>query len=269
MLTDASGAPLTSPQSIGIAVYDAASGGKKVCDQSSQDVAVDVSGRFQITMPDACATAVANEADLWVEVSVASSSLGRSKIGAVPYAIAAGDSARLQGKDPSEFAVPGGMIGMFASSCPTGWSLCDGTSGTPSLVDNYVKAGSAFAASTGSNTHSHAITGTTSSDGQHHHYNELTWDNGASTPSGSESLFANFQNLDSTVVDDQFVSSSRWTSVGRLDIPGASGHADTTYSLNAGLPTTSVGNHSHTVSGATDSQNHEPKHTTLVFCMKN
>lgn len=268
-LTDASGNPLPSPQSIGLAVYDASDGGKKVCEQSAQSVAVDAGGHFQVSMPDACTTAVQAQPELWVEVSVAGSSLGRSKIGAVPYAVSAGDSARLQGKQAAELEVPSGMIGMFASACPTGWSICNGSSGTPNLIDNYVKAGSTFAASAGSNTHSHTVTGTTSSDGHHYHFVELNWDTGSLTPAGDASIYAGFSALDDTVIDDQRVTASRWTSVGRLDLPGAVGHSDATYSLNAGTPTTSVGDHSHSLSGTTDSQSHEPKHATLLFCMKN
>jgi hypothetical protein len=269
IVTDANGNPLASPQSIGIAVYDVATGGKKVCEQLPQNVAVDNSGRFQINMPDACVTAIGAQTDLWVEVSVAGTSVGRTKIGAVPYAVEAGDAARLQGKAPSDLAVPSGMIGMFASVCPSGWSTCNGTNGTPNLVDNYIKAGTTFANSSGSNTHSHVITGTTSSDGGHHHFVEFTWDYGSQTPAGAESLYGNFRSLDSTVADDDFVSSSQWTSDGRLDVPGGSGHSDATYSLNAAMITTSVGNHNHSLSGTTDTQNHEPKHATLVFCMKN
>ncbi len=268
-VTDASGNPLGSPQSIGVALYNAATGGKKVCEQAAQDVEVDASGHFQVSLPDACATAVAAQSDLWVDVSVAGTSVGRTKLGAVPYAIAAGDASTVQGKSPDDLGVPSGMIGMFADACPAGWSTCDGTSGTPNLIGNYVKGGSKFAASTGSNEHSHAVTGTTSSDGHHRHFSEFTWDYGTSTPSGAESLFESFKPLDSTVVNDDVVTSGRWTSAGRLDIPGASGHSDTTYSLGYGTPTTSVGDHSHSVTGTTDSQNHEPVHTTLVFCMKN
>jgi hypothetical protein len=268
ILTDGSGNPLASPQSLGIAVYDSATGGRKVCEQSPKDVDVDVSGRFQVSMPDACVAAIAAQPELWVEVSVAGSSLGRSKIGAVPYAVEAGDAARLQGKEPSDLAVPSGMIGMFASACPSGWSLTDGTNGTPDLIGNYAKAGAAFATSTGSNTHSHSLTGTTSNDGHHHHYLEFNWDYGTLTPAGDASLYTNYQAFDSTVVDDEFVSQSSWTSDGRLDLPGAAGHNDTTYVHNGGSVTTSVGDHHHSVTGTTDAQSHEPKHVTLVFCRK-
>lgn len=268
-VTDASGKPLASPQSIGVTVYDAASGGKKVCAQSAQNIEIDAGGHFQVSMPDACTSAVAAQPDLWVEISVDGSGLGRSKIGAVPYAVSAGDAARLQGQEPSELAVPSGMIGMFASSCPSGWSICDGKNGTPNLVDAYPKGGTAFAATTGSNTHSHTLTGMTSTDGAHHHFTEITWDYGGLTPAGAESLFGNYRTMDDTVVDDSFVSSSHWSSTARLDIPGASGHADSSFSLNAGMPTTSVGGHNHSVTGTTDAENHEPKHATVLFCVKN
>ena len=49
-VTDGSGSPLASPQSIGVALYGAASGGKKVCEQAAQDVEIDAAGHFQVSL---------------------------------------------------------------------------------------------------------------------------------------------------------------------------------------------------------------------------
>lgn len=65
--------------------------------------------------------------------------------------------------------VPSGFIGMWsglATAIPTGWSLCDGTNGTPNLTDRFVVgAGAAYAVgATGG-----AVNAVTSSSGSHSH----------------------------------------------------------------------------------------------------
>jgi hypothetical protein len=42
-----------------------------------------------VVLPDACVTAAHAKADLWVDVSVDGASIGRTKLGAVPYAVEA------------------------------------------------------------------------------------------------------------------------------------------------------------------------------------
>jgi hypothetical protein len=56
---------------------------------TSTSIALD-SGRFSVALPDTCATAVKASPDAWAEVLVDGASLGRTKIGAVPYALEAG-----------------------------------------------------------------------------------------------------------------------------------------------------------------------------------
>jgi len=102
ILTDAAGVPLPSPQNIGVAVYDAQSAGNKVCESAAQQRTLDPAGRFQVAMPDTCVAAVAAHPDSWVEVSLAGTPLGRSKIGAVPYAVEANNAMQLQGMSPSQ-----------------------------------------------------------------------------------------------------------------------------------------------------------------------
>ncbi len=53
-------------------------------------------------MPDTCAAGVGTHPDLWVEVSLAGTPLGRSKTGAVPYAIEANNATQLQGMTPTQ-----------------------------------------------------------------------------------------------------------------------------------------------------------------------
>lgn len=86
------GTPISSKVSVGIDVWNAATAGKKVCSVATTSI-TPVSGRFQVTLPDACTTAVGDNADLWLEATIDGTSLGRTKLGAVPYAVEANHAA--------------------------------------------------------------------------------------------------------------------------------------------------------------------------------
>ena len=88
ILEDAAGTPISGAKNIALEVYDAASAGTIVCQVSSQSYTL-VSGRFEIPLPDTCAAAVEATPDLWIDVLVDGASTGRSKLGAVPFAIEA------------------------------------------------------------------------------------------------------------------------------------------------------------------------------------
>jgi len=74
--------------------------------------------------------------------------------------------------------IPAGIISLWSgsiASIPTGWSLCDGSNGTPNLVDRFiVGAGSTYSVSvTGGSKDaivvSHTHTGSTNTTGEHTH----------------------------------------------------------------------------------------------------
>lgn len=88
-LEGADGAPLTGSHQVQIGFYAAQSGGTPVCQTDSSNIALDPHGRFSVSLPEACTTAVRGNPNLWSEVLVNGSSLGRAKIGAVPYALEA------------------------------------------------------------------------------------------------------------------------------------------------------------------------------------
>lgn len=94
-LEDSAGAPVDGSRSIAVELWDAASGGSKLCERTSAATTV-TNGRFAVQLPDACTAAVTTYADTWVEVLVAGASLGRTKLGAVPYAVEANGAATLR-----------------------------------------------------------------------------------------------------------------------------------------------------------------------------
>lgn len=92
----------------------------RVCTTTANDTPV-LDGRFRVTLIDDCTDGVADNPDIWVQVLVDAVSLGRTKLGAVPYALEAGRASAAAGQ-LAEQVVPSGMIAMFAGSCPTGWT---------------------------------------------------------------------------------------------------------------------------------------------------
>lgn len=82
------GTSVQGTKNIGLAVYDAASNGNLLCQVMSAPVPVQ-GGHFQVALPDVCLVAVQSNSDVWVDVQVDGGSVGRSKLGAVPYAIEA------------------------------------------------------------------------------------------------------------------------------------------------------------------------------------
>lgn len=83
------GSMVNGPKNIGLGLFDAATAGTRVCDAPSTAITV-TAGRFDLSLPDACVTAIKANPNLWVEVQVDGGPVGRSKLAAVPYAIEAG-----------------------------------------------------------------------------------------------------------------------------------------------------------------------------------
>ena len=91
-LETAAGKPMTDPVDVELQVWDDLTSGKKVCALPSQKVTPN-NGHFDVTLPDDCTAAVSASPDLWLEPIIGGTSLGRSKLGAVPYAVEAGHAA--------------------------------------------------------------------------------------------------------------------------------------------------------------------------------
>jgi hypothetical protein len=88
VLTDATGKPMTGMPNIQIQIMDMATGGNTLCTVGPTPVTLS-NGSFQMSLPNTCTTAIHANPDAWIEVFANGTSLGRSKLGAVPYALEA------------------------------------------------------------------------------------------------------------------------------------------------------------------------------------
>jgi hypothetical protein len=95
VLLDADGAPLSGDQTVEIKLWDSAQPAgtaTPLCTSMPKVVRLDTAGRFSVPL-DVCVAAVKANANTWVEVVLESggtaTSLGTTKMGAVPYAIEA------------------------------------------------------------------------------------------------------------------------------------------------------------------------------------
>jgi len=92
VLTDATtGMALTGQKNIQILLYNVATGGTPACSTTPMAMTL-VAGAFQITLPDTCAAQIPTGPDWWLDVVVDGASLGRTKLGVVPFAIEASES---------------------------------------------------------------------------------------------------------------------------------------------------------------------------------
>lgn len=99
-LSDPTGKPLPTPQNIQVRLWsaeddaDAGSAADPLCSDGPKAYPLSSDGAFRIALPDKCTDAVRANPDVWVEVIVGGASLGRAKMGAVPYAVEADRAAK-------------------------------------------------------------------------------------------------------------------------------------------------------------------------------
>jgi microcystin-dependent protein len=186
-------------------------------------------------------------------------------------------------------AIPTGAILLWSgsiASIPSGFVICDGTSGTPDLRDRFVVgAGSSYAvaATGGANTvalaeanlaaHTHSVSGTTASDGAHTHNvsgntsntgahthnvsgnTSNTGDhahNGSTSNTGSHSHNSDNQSAQNDGSSSENVS-SRKISSGQAQNNSAVSTTSNTGAHSHNFTTANAGAHSHTLSGTADS----------------
>ena len=93
-LTDTSGVALTGSKNLQVQFWDAATAGNVACTTGSAAQRL-VNGGFSIALPDPCVAVIHSTQDVWAEVLVDGASTGRTKIGAVPYALEADSAVRV------------------------------------------------------------------------------------------------------------------------------------------------------------------------------
>jgi hypothetical protein len=123
------GAPVTGSRDVTLRLWDDATDPAtlhKKCETSSPTTTFD-NGRFRIPLDATCQGAIAANPNLWVEVVVGATSLGRKKVGAVPYAVEAQSAVTATTATTASGAladqiVPSGAILYFNGACPSGWT---------------------------------------------------------------------------------------------------------------------------------------------------
>jgi hypothetical protein len=130
-LESVDGQPYTAKADIRISLWNAAEAGRRVCEVAAP-ATVPVAGRFQVPLPDKCTAQVRGNGNLWIETEVDGESLGRTPVGAVPYAVVAGsaDSAAAATGELAQQVVPAGAVMAFdLAACPAGWTALETAQG--------------------------------------------------------------------------------------------------------------------------------------------
>lgn len=129
------GKPVTGERNLALVVWNAATNGDEVCDTVPSSPTAITDGHFEVVLSEACQDAVADNPDLWVEVSVDGDSLGRQKIRAVPYALEAKNAVAVGAYDEAKLDDLAGRTQVtryrFSRSPVTGtigFTSADGTS---------------------------------------------------------------------------------------------------------------------------------------------
>ena len=119
-----SGVEVTGTRAFTLRLWDsltATTNTNKKCETTASATEV-TRGRFRIALDASCVSAVRANPDLFIEVQVGATSLGRKKLGAMPYAIEADRASAATGA-LAEQVVPSGAIMAFdLGACPSGWT---------------------------------------------------------------------------------------------------------------------------------------------------
>lgn len=192
--------------------------------------------------------------------------------------------------------ISSGMIVIWSgseASIPSGFLLCNGSSGTPDLRSRFVVgAGSTYAVGDtgGANTisslpaHTHGFSGTSSSDGSHNHATNLgtegnhTHDASVSNTGSHSHTITNLTKAGDFSANGNYILTANTYSTNAYVSSAAGSHShnygsNTDGAHNHSLSLTTAGDHTHTVSGTTGSTgsatvNVQPPYYALCFIMK-
>jgi len=141
-LTEKDGSPISGSKTITFRIYNSATAAIPIWAET-REVTID-NGFYSILLgsvepfdPHDPPMKFDNAYWLAVQVSGEDEMSPRYQIGAVPYAI---NADMVDGKDSMEL-IPRGVIVMWSgtlATIPDGWQLCDGTNGTPNLLDKFI-----------------------------------------------------------------------------------------------------------------------------------
>jgi hypothetical protein len=97
VLENIDGTPIAAAsKNVAVQLWDAQSGGTKLCERDSLPTPLTM-GHFEVTMPGDCPPKLQAGKPAYVDVLVDGASIGRTKIGAVPYALEAGRASEAAG----------------------------------------------------------------------------------------------------------------------------------------------------------------------------
>lgn len=153
VLEDATGVPFSGTINIEVYMWGTPMvGATPLCRTQANAVNLNA-GRFSVELPDNCATAIQEHKDVWVEVRVEETSLGLTKIGAVPFALESGhatsaDTASTATSATTASAAAGGLATSITSLTTRIQSLESRvtvtTGGTLTIATVFAKAGDEF-----------------------------------------------------------------------------------------------------------------------------
>jgi len=120
------GAPLNESRLLQVRFFGAATGGSITCDSGPRTVLLS-NGHGRVPLGAECVAAVHASSEQWAEVSVDGTAVGgRSRLGAVPYAVEAQRAAGLTTAAAQALVPPGTVVAFAGDTAPAGWRLCNG-----------------------------------------------------------------------------------------------------------------------------------------------
>lgn len=156
-------------------------------------------------------------------------------------------------------SIPSGMIAMFDTACPAGWTRY-------SQLDNRFPMGSTGVGATGgSSNHYHSVGGNTDNAGSHNHGFSDSIDGRAK---GNISVGGSTGGV-STGVNTSDAGDNNPTVGQHTHDVNLSGYADLGLEASVSGNTDTGGSHSHGLLGNTNDVSHTPPYYTVVFCRKN